>query len=135
MPSFDSVKTDVVQALTGGEVMITKVNSDKAVKELPADDGQLKLRTPLNIFIGGQILDRGITINNLIAFHYGRSPQRFQQDTVLQHSRMYGARAKADLAVTRFYAPLNVYQIMRNIHEFDAALREAFESGAHDKGV
>jgi hypothetical protein len=48
---------------------------------------------------------------------------------------MYGARPKADLAVTRFYAPLHVYQIMRNIHEFDAALREAFESGAHDQGV
>jgi hypothetical protein len=48
---------------------------------------------------------------------------------------MYGARAKADLAVTRFYAPQHVYQIMRKIHEFDAALREAFESGAHDKGV
>ena len=135
LPSFDAVKAETVSALTGGELMITKVNSDKAVKELLADDGQLKLRTPLNMFIGGQILDRGITINNLIAFYYGRSPKKFQQDTVLQHSRMYGARAKADLAVTRFYAPQHVYQIMRKIHEFDAALREAFESGAHDRGV
>jgi hypothetical protein len=135
MPSFDAVKAETVSALTGGELMITKVNSDKAVKELLADDGQLRLRTPLNMFIGGQILDRGITINNLIAFYYGRSPKKFQQDTVLQHSRMYGARAKADLAVTRFYAPQHVYQIMRKIHEFDAALREAFESGAHDRGV
>jgi hypothetical protein len=111
------------------------VNSDEAVKELLTDDGQLRLRTPLNMFIGGQILDRGITINNLIAFYYGRSPKKFQQDTVLQHSRMYGARPKADLAVTRLYAPLHVYQIMRNIHELDAALREAFESGANDRGV
>jgi hypothetical protein len=30
--------------------------------------GQLRLRTPLNPFIGGQILDRGITIKNLIGF-------------------------------------------------------------------
>jgi len=135
IPSFDAVKAEAVKALAGGELMITKVNSDKAVKELLADDGQLRLRTPLNVFIGGQILDRGITINNLIAFYYGRSPKKFQQDTVLQHSRMYGARANADVAVTRFYAPLHVYQIMRNIHEFDAALRAAFESGAHDRGV
>lgn len=135
LPSFEAVKAETVSALTGGELMITKVNSDKAVKELLADDGQLRLRTPLNMFIGGQILDRGITVNNLIAFYYGRSPKKFQQDTVLQHSRMYGARAKADLAVTRFYAPQHVYQIMRKIHEFDAALREAFESGAHDRGV
>lgn len=135
LPSFDEVKAEVVKSLAGGELMITKVNSDKAVKELLDDDGQLKLRRPLNMFIGGQILDRGITITNLIAFYYGRSPKKFQQDTVLQHSRMYGARAKEDLAVTRFYAPLHVYKIMRNIHEFDAALREAFESGAHDRGV
>jgi hypothetical protein len=135
IPPFGAVKAEVVKALKGGEVMITKVNSDEEVKMLLADDGQLRLRTPLNIFIGGQILDRGITINNLIAFYYGRNPNKFQQDTVLQHSRMYGARAKADLAVTRFYAPLRVYQIMKNIHEFDAALREAFQSGAHERGV
>ncbi len=135
LPNAEDVKKAVVDALETGQLMITKVNSDNDIKKLLADDGQLKLRTPFNMFIGGQILDRGITINNLIAFYYGRSPNRFQQDTVLQHSRMYGARSTADLAVTRFYAPEHVYQIMRRIHEFDGALREAFESGAHDQGV
>jgi hypothetical protein len=135
IPSLDSVKEDVVKALVDGYMMITKVNSDKDIDELLDENGQLKLRTPLNMFIGGQILDRGITVSNLIGFYYGRSPKRFQQDTVLQHSRMYGARSMADLSVTRFYAPRHVYQVMRNIHLFDAALREAFESGAHDCGV
>src|SRR5207247_7319527 len=135
LPNFEDVKKAVVEALAIGQLMITKVNSDNDVKKLLAEDGQLRLRTPFNMFIGGQILDRGITISNLIAFYYGRSPNRFQQDTVLQHSRMYGARPAADLAVTRFYAPQHVYQIMKRIHEFDAALREAFESGAHDQGV
>lgn len=134
-PSIEEVKKAVLESLDAGQLMITKVNSDKEIKHLLADDGQLKLRTPFNVFIGGQILDRGITINNLIGFYYGRNPNRFQQDTVLQHSRMYGARSTADLAVTRFYAPQNVYQIMKRIHDFDAALREAFESGIHDKGV
>jgi hypothetical protein len=135
LPKIEDVKKAVVESLVTGQLMITKVNSDNDIKKLLADDGQLKLRTPFNMFIGGQILDRGITINNLIAFYYGRNPNRFQQDTVLQHSRMYGARSTPDLAVTRFYAPLHVYQIMRRIHEFDDALREAFESGAHDRGV
>jgi len=132
LPSLEEVKKSVVESLITGQLMITKVNSDNDIKKLLAADGQLKLRTPFNMFIGGQILDRGITINNLIALYYGRTPHRFQQDTVLQHSRMYGARSMADLAVTRFYAPQHVYQIMRRIHEFDGALREAFESGAHD---
>jgi hypothetical protein len=135
LPSVEDVLKAVLESLDAGQLMITKVNSDNDVKKLLADDGQLKLRTPFNMFIGGQILDRGITISNLIGFYYGRNPNRFQQDTVLQHSRMYGARATADLAVTRFYAPQHVYQVMKRIHEFDAALREAFESGAHDSGV
>jgi hypothetical protein len=136
LPSFNDVKAEVVKALVGGQLMITKVNSNTDIAELlDPEDGQLKLRTPFNMFIGGQILDRGITINNLIAFYYGRNPKKFQQDTVLQHSRMYGVRSMADLAVTRFYAPQHVYQIMRKIHQFDVALREAFESGAHDRGV
>ncbi len=135
LPSLDLVKGEAVDALVQGQLMITKVNSDKDVNELLDANGQLKLRTPLNMFIGGQILDRGLTINNLIGFYYGRNPKKFQQDTVLQHSRMYGVRSMADLAVTRFYAPQHVYQVMRKIHGFDAALREAFESGAHDRGV
>lgn len=102
MPDFLTCAAAVRKALTDGFLMITKVNSDKDVEELLDDKGQLKLRTPMNIYIGGQILDRGITIANLIGFYYGRNPQKFQQDTVLQHSRMYGARPKEDLCVTRF---------------------------------
>ncbi len=110
-PKLEDAKKAVVDSLESGQLMITKVNSDKDIKQLLDDGGQLKLRTPFNMFIGGQILDRGITISNLIGFYYGRNPNRFQQDTVLQHSRMYGARSTADLAVTRFYAPQHVYQV------------------------
>jgi hypothetical protein len=48
---------------------------------------------------------------------------------------MYGARPKADLAVTRFYATRQIYNIMRNINEFDNALRVAFEHEAHERGI
>ena len=115
--------------------MITKVNSEKDVNMLLDDQGQLKLRVPLNVFIGGQILDRGITISNLIGFYYGRNPKTYQQDTVLQHSRMFGYRPIEDLAVTRFYTTRGIYDVMMRIHEFDTALRTAFERGSHDNGV
>lgn len=135
MPSFDEVLQSVSKALIDEDLLIEKVNSEKDVKALLDNKGQLKLRTPLNIFIGGQILDRGITIERMIGFYYGRNPKKFQQDTVLQHSRMYGTRSKEDLAVTRFYTTRNIYEIMRGIHEFDNALREAFINGSHQKGV
>jgi hypothetical protein len=135
LPAFDDVWVRVLAALTGGELMISKVNSEAQVSALLDDDGQLRLRTPLNIFIGGQILDRGITIANLIGFYYGRDPQRFQQDTVLQHSRMYGFRPQEDRAVTRFYTAPNIYRAMERMYEADSALRDRIEAQGADQRV
>jgi hypothetical protein len=128
-PEFTCVKEAVIQAFLKDNIMIATVNSDKEIDDLLDKTGQLKLRVPFNIFIGGQTLDRGITIRNLIGFCYGRSPKKFQQDTVLQHSRMYGYRSSADLAVTRFYTTSANYSIMKNIYEMDKALRAAIKSG------
>ena len=116
-------------------VKIEVVNSEKDVDTLLDDDGQLRLASPLNFFVGGQILDRGITVANLIGFFYGRRPRKFQQDTVLQHARIFGARPKADLAVTRLYTTPDLHHVLKRIHEIDTALREAFEEGGHSQGV
>jgi hypothetical protein len=129
---------DQVLAAFPGEIAAVKaitVNSEKQVEELLDDTGQLRLRTPYNIFVGGQILDRGITIDNLIGFYYGRRPKVSQADTVLQHSRMYGARPRTDLAVTRFYTTNGIYSSMQTIHDFDEALRETIETSGQDAGV
>lgn len=135
IPSFEDVKYEVILALKKDYLTITKVNSEKDISQLLDESGQLKLRTPLNLFIGGQILDRGITIGNLIGFYYGRNPKTFQQDTVLQHSRMFGYRPLEDLAITRFYTTSRIYEVMKKMHEFDTALRNAFEKGSHENGV
>ncbi len=135
LPPIQEVIELAKTALTEEWLMITKVNSEKQIEELLDADGQLKLRTPLNIFIGGQILDRGVTITNLIGFYYGRRPKIYQQDTVLQHSRMYGFRPKNDLAVTRFYTEPGIYQAMKAMHECDSALRTSFENADGDQSV
>jgi hypothetical protein len=133
LPSLEETINEVHSHLQA--VMITRVNSENDIKQLLDETGQLRLRTPLNIFIGGQILDRGLTIANLIGFYYGRNPNTYQQDTVLQHSRMYGLRPVEDLTVTRFYTTGAIYSVMRTIHEFDSALRATFETGGHEAGV
>lgn len=135
MPDSSLIVSAVKEAFQKGAVVTEKVNSDNDVEALLDENAELRLRTPYNVFIGGQILDRGITVPNLIAFYYGRSPKRMQQDTVLQHARMYGNRPRPDLAVTRFYTTAHNYMALRGIHEFDSALRHAFETGAHDRGV
>jgi hypothetical protein len=129
-PSLANVLTEVITALKDDYLMIIKVNSEAEVEQLLDDNGELKRTAPLNIFIGGQILDRGVTIKNLIGFYYGRRPSRFQQDTVLQHSRMFGYRQIEDLAITRFYTALNIYSVMERINEFDNALIDAFKKEA-----
>ena len=130
MPALKDVIAS--SAIHVGKIQIEKVNSENAVKQLLDADGQLELRNALNIFIGGSILDRGLTIGNLIGFYYGRRAQRLQQDTVLQHHRMYGARPLDDMAVTRFYTSNPLYQALRTIHEFDSVLRTAIEAGGGD---
>lgn len=135
LPDETAILAGVRDAFTSGAVVTEQVNSDHQVEALLDANGQLRLRTPFNIFIGGQILDRGITIPNLIGFYYGRSPKRMQQDTVLQHSRMYGARPADDMAVTRLYTTHGNHEALKRIHEIDSALRYAFEVGAHQRGV
>ena len=135
MPDRETAFGAFVDTLQSDDVVREKVNSDNEVMNLLDAKSELKLRTPFNIFVGGQILDRGITIPNLISFYYGRNPGTMQADTVLQHSRMYGNRSRRDLAVTRFYTSQVVYDRLYTINTFENALRRAFESGAHDQGV
>lgn len=118
---IDGIRTDIV-------------NSDRDVFQMLDDKGQLKLESALTVFIGGQILDRGLTIDGMICFYYGRNPKSFQQDVVLQHSRMYGARPFEDLPVTRFYTSSRLHGVMTRIHEFDHSLRVALERDG-DQGV
>jgi hypothetical protein len=135
MPSRDEAFDDFIDALQSDDVVRERVNSDADVMALLDDKAELRLRTPYNIFLGGNILDRGITIPNLIAFYYGRNPKTMQADTVLQHSRMYGNRDRRDLAVTRFYTSRAVYDRLYSINQFETTLRKAFASTAHDRGV
>jgi hypothetical protein len=129
---IEEVSQKVIEALNKGYVGVTKINSENQISALLDRNGQLRLDNPFNIFIGGQILDRGITIDNLIGFFYGRNPNTFQQDTVLQHSRMYGARSVKDMTVTRLYTSNRIYNALISMHEFDSALRDAFEDGIHN---
>jgi hypothetical protein len=135
MPSSDAAFQTFLDALRSDEIVVEKVNSDGDVMNLLDHKAELKLRTPYNVFVGGNILDRGITIPNLISFYYGRNPKTMQADTVLQHSRMYGNRNRRDLAVTRFYTSRAVYDRLYMINEFENTLRKAFLKGAHDQGV
>lgn len=136
MPGCDESFAWVKDLILDGELNVQRVNSDVQLEPLlDPETAELRLRAKANVFIGGSILDRGITVPQLLAFYYGRNPKRMQADTVLQHSRMYGARHLSDLAVTRFYTSRGVYERLSQIHALESALREALENGMDDAGV
>lgn len=114
---------------------VQPVNSDEdMVSILDEETGELKLECAATIFIGGNILDRGVTIKNMLCFFYGRNPKNFQQDTVLQHARMYGARSKEDMAVTRLHTTPQIYKILARMNELDEQLRQWFIEGKDKEG-
>lgn len=132
MPSKEDVLTEVKKILNPDNrgYHIQVVNSDEQVSSLLSEEtGELELDTDANIFIGGNILDRGITIKNMLCFFYGRNPRNFQQDTVLQHARMYGARSKEDMAVTRLHTTAMIHKILVRMNDLDNQLREWFLAG------
>ena len=113
---------------------VVVVNSDEDVNNMINEDGELSLANGVaNIFIGGNILDRGITIKNMLCFFYGRSPKVAQQDTVLQHARMYGARSKEDMAVTRLHTSERLHKMLRRMNELDDQLRQWFVDGRENE--
>lgn len=132
LPSIEDVLQEVGTILNPEKKCyhVQVVNSDEKVSSLLNEEtGELELDTDANIFIGGNILDRGITIKNMLCFFYGRNPKNFQQDTVLQHARMYGARSKEDMAVTRLHTTAMIHKILVRMNDLDNQLREWFLAG------
>jgi hypothetical protein len=123
-PTFAEVEAEVKRILEYNDYTINVVNSENPVSTMLNEKGQLRLEQAMNFFIGGNILDRGITIDNMLCFFYGRDPKKFQMDTVLQHARMYGARDKEDMACTRFFTTEAIYSVLKSINSIDSMMYE-----------
>jgi hypothetical protein len=102
------------------------INSDFPIESrIDPISGELRREVLANIYIGGQSLDRGITIQNMVGFFYGREPKVAQLDTTLQHARIYGNRKAEDLIFTRLYSSEDVFTRLKEITSIDLALRES----------
>jgi hypothetical protein len=85
-------------------------------------DEDVAVRSPYNLFVGGNKLGRGVTIKNLLVSYYGRNPKQPQADTVLQHARMYGYRRK-DIGLLRLFLPKELHIVFRAIDKMEKGLR------------
>jgi plasmid stability protein len=88
----------------------------------------------LNFLIGGNILGRGLTIDDLLVTYYVREAQVSQMDTVWQHARMYGYRMPL-MPYTRVYLPSRVAARFKGIHEAEEELRALLRRAAAGENV
>ena len=86
-------------------------------------DEDVAVKSPYNLFVGGNKLGRGVTIKNLLVSYYGRNPKTPQADTVLQHARMYGYRRK-DIGLLRLFLPRELHTVFRAINRMERGLRD-----------
>src|SRR3972149_4359829 len=82
LPPFDQIVEKIKFYLHGANVKLINATSSE----------EIKLDAVYNIFVGGNKLGRGVTIENLLVSYYGRNPKKPNADTVLQHARKYGYR-------------------------------------------
>ena len=72
IPEYKEIKEDFYSAIVQG-VKVSVINAkDDINKYLNEDTGELKLRTPFSMFVGGQVLDRGNDLLSITRFYTTR---------------------------------------------------------------
>ncbi len=104
----------IVPVLAGivGHSQISRVNADSHPTFGPR----------VTFLVGGNILGRGLTIDDLLVTYYLRQAQVSQMDTVLQHARMYGYRQEL-MPYTRVFVPHRIATTFSEIHQSEQTLR------------
>jgi hypothetical protein len=129
--NLDKIKFDFIfdcysSILKYDHIKTFTINSDRQIEaRIDSATGELKREVLANIYVGGQSLDRGITLQKMVCFFYGREPKVAQLDTTLQHARLYGARSPEDLVFTRMYVTDSIHQRLKEITSIDSVLRES----------
>ena len=88
-----------------------------------SDDDAYQVRTKKSaVFIGGDILSRGLTIEGLSASYFGRSAGRETGDTVLQRGRWFGHK-KNQIDLIQVFVQRQAQLVFRQISIADRELR------------
>lgn len=111
-PALDQIVADLRQRLPRRQIII--VNSD---------GGNAEFSRGINFIVGGNILGRGLTIDNLLVTYYLRRAKVSQMDTMLQHARMFGYREPL-MPYTRVFLPERLALRFHRIHTAEQHLRD-----------
>ena len=118
LPQVDIVLSNI--RLIAPNITVLNSAAGNLIREIPADG--------VNIFIGGNVLSRGIVLPNLQVTYYCRDANRPSVDTYWQHARCFGY--DRDETLIRVFMPPTVYARFCQMNDSVARL---FESIATQK--
>ncbi|MDC1384354.1 Z1 domain-containing protein [Crocinitomicaceae bacterium] len=102
-------------------VMNNKSNDDYEAAINPA--------TPFTVVIGGNIVSRGVTFNNLLSMFFTRDVKhKIQQDTYIQRARMFGSRGNV-LSNFELHIPGHLYDDWHRCFLFHRLSWDAIKNG------
>lgn len=85
--------------------------------------------TPFTVAIGGNIISRGVTFNNLLTMFFTRTTKgKMQQDTYIQRARMFGNR-KGYLPYFELHIPKSLYRDWYQAFELHGLSMSSIPSG------
>jgi hypothetical protein len=122
-PPLDELVAFIDENLPQAEII--KVN---------AKTGEPRYGPTFNFIVGGNILGRGITIDDLLVTYYLRQAVTSQMDTVWQHGRMFGYRAYL-MPYTRVYLPRRLAATFKGIHNAEEDLREVLRAESRGEPI
>jgi hypothetical protein len=121
-PPLDAIVDGLKNRLANRKIVVVNAEAE-------AEPGK-----SLNFIVGGNILGRGVTIENLLVTYYLREPKTGQMDTMLQHARMYGYRSKI-MPWTRVFLPEVLAYRFHEIHEIERRLRRQLANADMDHPI
>jgi len=122
VPPMQSILEEIARRLVGRRIVVINAETDA------------ELGRGLNLIIGGNILGRGVTIDNLLVTYYLREPKVGQMDTMLQHARMYGYRQDL-MRLTRVFLPPQLAVRFHEIHCMERRLRRQLSNADMNRQV
>jgi hypothetical protein len=124
LPDLSALTAEIVRYLPRRGMLV--VNSEQGA--------DLKFESRYNFLVGGNILGRGLTIDELLVTYYLRQARVTQMDTMHQHARMYGYRQHL-MPFTRVFLPQTLALRFRHIHEGEQGLRDLLGNGAAGRTI
>lgn len=123
---YEDLKSNKPQLPSLNELLQEAQRTAFNVVVMNSSPGNLSRGLPVsgaNIFIGGNVLGRGIVVPKLQTIYYCRSAQRLTIDTYWQHSRAFGY--DRDAALVRLFMPPRLYS---NFVQMSDSIMQLFDS-------